>query len=109
MRASDPVRNSAWSREGSFSVRSIFDGHLDLALFALAYNRDMTEPAAVSNQREEGMTDALERGLGAVSLPEMRQGRIAVCQSSLAARVITRRGVAVCQSCSLDRSPWRPR
>ena len=29
----------------------------------------------------------MERGLGAVSLPEMRQGRIAVCQSSLAARV----------------------
>ena len=87
MRASDPVRNSAWSREGSFSVRSIFDGHLDLALFALAYNRDMTEPAAVSNQREEGMTDALDRGLGAVSLPDMRRGRVAVCQSSLAARV----------------------
>jgi membrane dipeptidase len=68
-------------------VRSIFDGHLDLALFALAYNRDMTEPAAVSNQREEGMTDALDRGLGAVSLPDMRRGRVAVCQSSLAARV----------------------
>ena len=68
-------------------MRSIFDGHLDLALFALAYNRDMTEPAAVSNQREEGMTDALDRGLGAVSLPDMRRGRVAVCQSSLAARV----------------------
>ena len=68
-------------------MRSIFDGHLDLALFALAYNRDMTEPVSVSNQREEGMTDALGRGLGAVSLPDMRRGRIAVCQSSLAARV----------------------
>ena len=68
-------------------MRSIFDGHLDLALFALAHNRDMTEPAAVSNRREQGMTDALERGRGAVSLPDMKRGRIAVCQSSLAARV----------------------
>ena len=68
-------------------MRPIFDGHLDLALFALAHNRDMTEPAAASNRREEGMTDALERGLGAVSLPDMRRGRIGVCQSSLAARV----------------------
>ena len=68
-------------------MRSIFDGHLDLALFALAHNRDMTEPAAVSNRRERGMNDALERGRGAVSLPDMRRGRIAVCQSSLAARV----------------------
>lgn len=68
-------------------MRSIFDGHLDLALFALAHNRDMTEPASVSNRREQGMTDALERGRGAVSLPDMRRGGIAVCQSSLAARV----------------------
>ena len=68
-------------------MRSIFDGHLDLALFALAHNRDMTEPAAVSNRREQGMRDALERGRGAVSLPDMRQGRVVVCQSSLAARV----------------------
>ena len=68
-------------------MRLIFDGHLDLALFALAYNRDMTEPAAVSNERERGMTDAWDRGLGAISLPDMRQGRVAVCQSTLAARV----------------------
>ena len=68
-------------------MRLIFDGHLDLALFALAYNRDLTEPAGVINQRERGMTDALDRGLGAISLPDMRRGRVAVCQSTLAARV----------------------
>ena len=43
-------------------MRLIFDGHLDLALFALAYNRDLTEPAGVINQREPSMTDALDRG-----------------------------------------------
>jgi len=36
-------------------MRLIFDGHLDLALFALAYNRDQTESAATINQREAGM------------------------------------------------------
>ena len=42
-------------------MRLIFDGHLDLALFALAYNRDQTESAATINQREAGMTDVPER------------------------------------------------
>ncbi len=68
-------------------MRLIFDGHVDLALFALAYNRDLTEQATVINERERGMTDALDRGLGAISLPDMRQGRVVVCQSTLAARV----------------------
>lgn len=69
-------------------MRLIFDGHVDLALFALAYNRDQTEPVAVINEREIGMTDALDRGRAAISLPEMRRAGVAVCQSSLAARAI---------------------
>jgi membrane dipeptidase len=67
-------------------VRLLFDGHVDLALFALAYNRDQTEPVAVINERERGMTDADERGRATVSLPELRRAAAAVCQSSLAAR-----------------------
>jgi len=67
--------------------RLIFDGHTDLALFALAYNRDQTESAAQINQREEGMTDAHDRGRAANSLFEMRAAGVAVCVSSLAARV----------------------
>ena len=50
-------------------MRLIFDGHLDLALFALAYNRDQTESAATINQREAGMTDVPERRGAAVGLP----------------------------------------
>ena len=67
-------------------MRLIFDGHLDLALFALAHNRDQTESVARINAREAGMTDALERSGATVSLPEMRRAGVAVCQSSIAAR-----------------------
>ena len=67
-------------------MRLIFDGHLDLALFALCHNRDQTEPVAQINAREAGMTDALERGGATVSLPEMRRAGVAVCQSSISAR-----------------------
>ncbi len=67
-------------------MRLIFDGHLDLALYAVTCNRDMTETVARINQREEGMTDAPMRGHAVVSLPEMRRGGVAACQSTLAAR-----------------------
>ena len=68
-------------------MRPIFDGHGDLALYAVSYNRDQTEPVAVTNEREEGMTDAFGRGCSANSLPEMRLGGVGICQSSLAVRV----------------------
>jgi len=67
--------------------RLLFDGHTDMALFALAYNRDQMESAEQINQREEGMNDTHDRGRAANSLFEMRRARIAVCVSSLAARV----------------------
>ena len=67
-------------------MRLIFDGHLDLALYAVACNRDMTETVAQINQREAGMTDSSMRGHAVVSLPEMRRGGVALCQSTLAAR-----------------------
>ncbi|MCZ6675650.1 MAG: membrane dipeptidase [Candidatus Poribacteria bacterium] len=67
-------------------MKLIFDGHLDLAVFALAYNRDQTESVAQINAREADMTDALERGGATVSLPEMRRAGVAVCQSSIAVR-----------------------
>ena len=67
-------------------MRPIFDGHLDLALFALAYNRDQTEDVALINQREAHMHDAPDRGGAVVSLPEMRRARVFLCQSTVAAR-----------------------
>ncbi len=81
-------------------MRLIFDGHVDLALFALAYNRDQTEPVAVINERELGMTDAPERGRAVISLSEMRRAGVAMCQSSLAAR--TNREVQPVKRLDLD-------
>ena len=54
-------------------MRPIFDGHGDLALYAISYNRDQTETVEVINRREEGMTDTFGRGRAANSLPEMRR------------------------------------
>ena len=70
----------------ALAMRLIFDAHVDLALFALAYNRDQTEDVAQINRREAGMTDAHDRGFAAMSLPEFRRAGVAVCQSTVAAR-----------------------
>ena len=67
-------------------MRLIFDGHLDIALWALANNQDQTEPVGLINPREVGMTDDPNRGCAANSLPEMRRGGVALCQSTVAAR-----------------------
>ena len=67
-------------------MRLIFDGHVDLALFALARNRDITQGVAQINERERGMDDIHDRTCAVMSLPEMRRGGVAVCQSTLAAR-----------------------
>jgi len=66
-------------------MKLLFDGHLDLALFALAWNRDATETAAKINRREQGMA-GFGWGCASVSLPELRKGAVAVCQSTVAAR-----------------------
>lgn len=77
-------------------MRPIFDGHLDLALYATAWNRDMTEDVATINERESGMTDDRSRGGAVVSLPEMRRGRVAICQSTVAARACQDKQVTSC-------------
>ena len=67
------IHHSSLVHWGKLEMRLIFDGHLDLALFALAHNRDQTESVAQINAREVGMTDALERGGATVSLPYRRE------------------------------------
>ena len=46
-------------------MRLIFDGHTDMAVFALAYDRDQSVSAAEINEREAGMDDAYGRGFAA--------------------------------------------
>lgn len=66
----------------------IFDGHLDLAMNAMEWNRDLRLPLDQINTREEGLTDKPDRGKANVSLPAMRQGRIAICMATQIARYV---------------------
>jgi membrane dipeptidase len=64
----------------------IFDGHLDLAWNALAWNRDVTLELDLLNEAERGLTDHPARGRATTTLPEMRRGGIALCQATVLAR-----------------------
>jgi membrane dipeptidase len=65
----------------------IFDAHLDLAMNAIEWNRDLTRPLAALRAREAHLRDKPDRGRGTVSLPELRRGRVAVCVATQLARL----------------------
>ncbi len=65
----------------------IFDAHLDLAMNAVEWNRDLTQPLTAIRASEAPLSDKLDRGRGTVSLPEMRGGSIGLCVATLIARV----------------------
>ncbi|WP_297761981.1 membrane dipeptidase [uncultured Muriicola sp.] len=64
----------------------IFDAHLDLAMNALEWNRDLTASVVEIRKREEGMTDKPDRGKNTVSLHALRQGNIGLCVATQIAR-----------------------
>ena len=66
----------------------VFDAHLDLAMNALEWNRDLTRPLAEIRQREADRDDKPDRGNGVVCLPEMRRGNIGLCVATLIARYV---------------------
>ena len=65
----------------------LFDAHLDLAMNALEWNRDLTRTIDEIRQRETGMIDKPDRGKGTVSLSEMRRGGIGLCVATQIARI----------------------
>ncbi|HQK36381.1 MAG TPA: membrane dipeptidase [Bacteroidales bacterium] len=64
----------------------IFDAHLDLAMNAIEWNRDLTRPVEEVREREHLMTDKPDRGKNTVTFPEMRKGNIGICVATLIAR-----------------------
>jgi len=66
----------------------IVDAHLDLSMNALEWNRDLTQPIAAINEREEGLTDKPDRGKGVVSLPTLREGNIGLVVATQIARFV---------------------
>ncbi|MGB5376489.1 dipeptidase [Muriicola sp.] len=64
----------------------IFDAHLDLAMNALEWNRDLTTSIQTIRKREEGMTDKPDRGKNTVSLQALRKGKVGICVATQIAR-----------------------
>src|SRR5690349_14097469 len=54
----------------------IIDAHLDLAMNAMEWNRDLSRPLDEIRQREMHMKDKPDRGKGTVSIPELKKGRV---------------------------------
>jgi membrane dipeptidase len=66
----------------------ILDAHLDLAMNALEWNRDLTRPIEEIRDREGKMTDKPDRGRGTVSFHEMRRGGVGLCVATQIARYV---------------------
>jgi membrane dipeptidase len=66
----------------------IVDAHLDLAMNAIEWNRDLSRPIEEIRSREREMTDKPDRGRGTVSLGEMRRGGVGLCVATQIARYV---------------------
>jgi membrane dipeptidase len=66
----------------------IVDAHLDLAMNAIEWNRDLTQPIEEIRAREAGLTDKPDRGKGTVSFSEMRRGGVGLCVATQIARYV---------------------
>jgi len=64
----------------------IIDGHLDLAMNAMEWNRDLRKEVVEIREREKDQTDKTDRGKGLVSLPDLRRGNIGLVVATQIAR-----------------------
>jgi membrane dipeptidase len=66
----------------------IIDAHLDLAMNAMEWNRDLKQPVAGLREREKGMNDKPDRAKNTVSLPALRDGKIGLVVATQIARYV---------------------
>jgi membrane dipeptidase len=66
----------------------VVDAHLDLAMNALEWNRDLSRPIEEIRAREQTLADKPDRGRGTVSFPEMRRGGVGLCVATQIARYV---------------------
>lgn len=66
----------------------IIDLHLDLAMNAMEWNRDLRLPVSVINEREAGRTDKPDRGNATVSLEALRKGGVGLVVATQIARYV---------------------
>jgi membrane dipeptidase len=67
--------------------RLIVDAHLDLAMNAIEWNRDLAMPLEHIRLKEMNMKDKPDRGKGTVCLPELRKGKVGFVVATQLARV----------------------
>lgn len=67
-------------------MRSLIDGHLDLAWNAASHDRDLRLTVDELNASESNMSDVGYRGRATTTFPELQLGRVAVCLGTLLAR-----------------------
>lgn len=68
----------------------IFDAHLDLAMNAMEWNRDLRQAVNEINEREKGLTDKPDRANATVSLPELRKGNVGLVVATQIARFVAK-------------------
>ena len=66
----------------------VFDAHLDLAMNAMEWNRDLTWTVEDIRKSEAGMTDKPDRGKNTVSFDAMRKGNVGLCVATQIARYV---------------------
>jgi membrane dipeptidase len=66
----------------------IIDAHLDLAMNAMEWNRDLRLPVSAIREREKNLHDKPDRGKNVVSFPELRKGNIGVVVATQIARYV---------------------
>ena len=66
----------------------ILDAHLDLAMNAMEWNRDLRKPIHEIRAREKGMKDKPDRGNGVVNFEELRKGNIGLVVATQIARYV---------------------
>ena len=64
----------------------IFDAHLDLAMNAMEWNRDLNLPVTNIRESERLLNDKPDRRNGTVSLDAMRKGDVGICVATQIAR-----------------------
>jgi membrane dipeptidase len=64
------------------------DAHLDLAMNAMEWNRDLRKSVAEIREREKGMKDKPDRGNNVVSFDELRKGEVGVVVATQIARYV---------------------
>ena len=66
----------------------IIDAHLDLAMNAMEWNRDLRKSIAEIREREKGMKDKPDRGNNVVNFEELRKGNIGLVVATQIARYV---------------------